>query len=100
MEIDQARLKASDKQIIAAWEELFSSSGWSLIRRRYEQRLDVTVSEMENAETLLDLGLARGNRAMLMELMTLEHVLEAEFNSVIADAQAEPLKVGQSEWDR
>lgn len=99
MEIQQASLNASDRQLIAAWEALFKSPGWILIQRRYEKRLAATVSDLEDAETLLDLGYAKGNRAVLIELMALEDVLENEFNSVIADAQAEPLDTGPNEWE-
>ena len=74
-------LTDEDRQMVAAWEELFTSFGWELLMRRFGPRLDGTVSDMDGADSLLDLGRAQGCRTVLRELVDLEMIIEAEFDT-------------------
>jgi hypothetical protein len=89
MEINRNDLQEVDKGLLSIWEEFFSSPGWTLLKQRFEPRLEGTVSQMENADDMKALGKARGIRDTLLELLRLEQVIEHEFIAVSAVAQAE-----------
>jgi hypothetical protein len=98
MEINQADLPPSEREVFVAWETLFRSPGWVFFLRRYGPRLDGNTNDLHSAEDLRTLGRAQGSRDLLMELTQLETVIESEFRSMIAEAQAERRDVEDSGW--
>lgn len=98
MEINPTTLSPSDRQLVAAWEDLFRSPGWKLVRQRYGQLIEGTISELESAESMKDLGLAQGSRNVLRDILSLEESIEGTYRSQIADAQADRQDVIEPEW--
>lgn len=98
MELDRANLTAEEAQLIDAWEALFASTGWQLIKRRFEPRVSATQADALNAPDLRALGHAQGRYQMLFELVNLEETLENEIGQHIAVAQAERLESVDENW--
>lgn len=92
MNLDKAALTAEDRRLVEAWEALFSHPAWVLVKRRYRERWKATIGDLESAETMKDLGIAKGSRDVLYDIVDLEKVVEAEIGSRYeAPAQAEGL---------
>lgn len=92
MEINRSDLTPDEQNLLTIWEDFFDSPGWALLMQRFEPRLEATISDLESAETMKDLGVARGRRDMLIEFTGLESIIEHEFKSTVAVMQAERLE--------
>lgn len=89
MRINRSHLRPREAQVVQEWEQLFASPAWKLIIQRFEPRLEGTVTRLENAGTMKELGIAKGHRDVLFEILNLSSIVEAELQSKVAAQEAE-----------
>lgn len=83
-------MNTEQKEYFAAMEQMFNTSGWTLVQRGWKEEQDALAERMFfNAKNMEDIVAARVRYGLLDELSKLPEMIEAQKDALITGADSE-----------